>query len=246
MRVVSLVPSWTETLLEAGVDVVGRTRFCVHPKGRVESIPVVGGTKNVDVDRLRALRPDLLILDREENPREMTEIFPDRWWASDVRSLEDLRRDWRSLGDLLENETFTAPLDLLNDVLGRGRKQPGEQPPAFMETIGEPTWTGSAPYVIWRGPWMVVNRGTFISSMLWQLGVDLKTPSDESLYPRVAENWLRSTPALFSSEPYPFGQKAQVLAADGMNGWIVNGESLSWFGVRAVRFLAKEYGLRQI
>lgn len=244
MRVVSLVPSWTETLLEAGIEVVGRTRFCVHPRDLVAAIPAVGGTKNVDADRLRALRPDLLILDREENPRELTELFPDRWWASDVRSLEDLRRDWGQLAEILESERLAAPLPVLDEILGRGRRPFAAMPPACLSALGEaPNWTGRAPYVIWKDPWMIVNRGTFIASMLSHLGVELEAPEHGDLYPRVSETWLRERPALFSSEPYPFAKKPDAVTAAGLRGWLVDGESLSWFGIRAVRFLAKEWGL---
>lgn len=244
MRVVSLVPSWTETLLEAGVQVVGRTRFCVHPHNLVAGIPVVGGTKNVDVDRLRALRPDLLILDREENPREMTEIFPDRWWASDVRSVMCLRRDWRALAEVVESERLAEPLPLLDEILGRGRRPLGAAPPAMLATVGTSSpWTGRVPYVIWKDPWMIVNRGTFIASMLDSVGVELEAPEHADLYPRVAESWLRERPALFSSEPYPFAKRSEALSEAGLKGWIVDGEALSWFGIRAVRFLAKEHGL---
>ena len=66
----SLVPSWTETLICAGVDVVGRTRFCIHPEGKVGSIAALGGTKNLKSQELMNLKPDLIILDQEENPKE--------------------------------------------------------------------------------------------------------------------------------------------------------------------------------
>ena len=73
MRVVSLVPSLTETLLECGVEVVGRTRFCIHPADKVADIPAVGGTKEVNWQRCLALEPDLVVMDKEENTLEMAQ-----------------------------------------------------------------------------------------------------------------------------------------------------------------------------
>lgn len=86
MRVVSMVPSWTETLLEAGRDaadfeLVGRTRYCVHPADLAASITAVGGTKEINWDRVSELKPDLVIFDREENPKSMADRSPYPWLA---------------------------------------------------------------------------------------------------------------------------------------------------------------------
>lgn len=225
-------------MVEAGVQVVGRTRFCIHPADKVAGITVVGGTKTVDSDLVRSLRPDLIVLDQEENPREMTEISPDRWWASRVTSLADLLRDGKELSEAVESDRLWSLIQPLEEIIKSPRRPLGDQPPAMLLSLDETTpWEGEVPYVIWKDPWMVVNRGTFISSMLWRLGVDLRVPGDTDLYPRVSESWLREGPALFSSEPFPFGKKADQLRSMGLRGWIVDGESLSWFGVRAVRFL---------
>jgi len=89
MRVVSMVPSWTETLLECGCEVVGRTRFCIHPE-RVRDIPIVGGTKSIDWDKVGALNADLLLLDREENTRSMSVESPIEVFATHVTSVDDL------------------------------------------------------------------------------------------------------------------------------------------------------------
>ena len=74
-KIVCLVPSWTETLLLAGALVVGRTRFCIHPANLVADIPVVGGTKNMKLEDILRLEPDLVIMDQEENRLEMAEAL---------------------------------------------------------------------------------------------------------------------------------------------------------------------------
>ena len=84
-----MVPSWTETLLACGCEVVGRTRFCIHPV-EARQIPVVGGTKTIDWDRVRALAPDLLLLDQEENPRTMYDESPCDVFATHITSVRDV------------------------------------------------------------------------------------------------------------------------------------------------------------
>src|SRR3954462_7806167 len=101
MKVISMVPSWTETLIECGVEVIGRTRFCIHPRQVVASIPVVGGTKDVNWQRVQLLNADLLILDREENPKWMAEQAPLPVLDTHVQSVDQLPRELERLGQYL-------------------------------------------------------------------------------------------------------------------------------------------------
>ena len=103
MRVVSLVPSWTETILAAQVNVVGRTRYCIHPAGQIESIPIVGGTKDLDLEKLTQINPDLLLLDQEENPKWLSEKAPCPWQATHVTSALDLPRELQVLSKKLNS-----------------------------------------------------------------------------------------------------------------------------------------------
>src|SRR5437868_6660844 len=102
MRVVSFVPSWTETLLSSGVEVVGRTRFCIHPHEKVAAIPVVGGTKDWNLEKLRALKPDLLLLDQEENPKFMAEQSEFPFHATHIESVQSVAGALRAMGERLE------------------------------------------------------------------------------------------------------------------------------------------------
>ncbi|GAG15687.1 unnamed protein product, partial [marine sediment metagenome] len=108
MRVVSLVPSWTETLLQAGVNVVGRTRYCIHPSEKVASIPVMGGTREVEWAKVTKLKPDLLVLDREENPRILSEQSPVPWIATHVNSVWDVENELRRLHGCISRSGLPA------------------------------------------------------------------------------------------------------------------------------------------
>jgi ABC-type Fe3+-hydroxamate transport system substrate-binding protein len=232
MRVVSFVPSWTETLLEAGVEVVGRTRFCIHGPG-IEGIPQVGGTKDWNLSRLESLRPDLLILDREENPRFMSEQgIP--FYASHVSSIQDMPRELRALSKVLENEKLKKMALAFEDL-------PKCIPPHPMAGVLESAIDGAeyseVVYLIWKDPWMAVGRETFIASVLEYCGFRMSPLDGKYPVVELSDFDPKSTLLIFSSEPYPFLKKKAGLAQLGFPYLIVDGEKFSWFGVRALRFL---------
>lgn len=243
MKVVSLVPSWTETLVEAGVDVVGRTRFCLHPHEKVKAIPVVGGTKDWNLEKIKALNPDLLILDREENPKFMGEAgIP--FLATHVTCVEDMPK---ALGEL----SSTLGIPKLNALSlewtamikrsARPRWDQSQELPSLIEWGIKPTQKiEKIIYVIWKDPWMVVSKDTFIGSMLKYLGMENLIQTYSEKYPKLdlqSEPAKESTLLLFSSEPYPFLKKREGLSELGFPYAFVNGENLSWFGIRSLRFL---------
>lgn len=248
-RVVSMVPSWTETLLCADVEVVGRTRFCVHPAELVASIPKVGGTKDWKVEKIKAVHPDLLILDREENPRWMAEDKELPFWASHIQGVESLPGALADLATRLESMNGPAPKLL---ELQERWQEVVKAPPActaLSQLPGVLEW-GRRPrgpittvvYVIWREPWMAVGPRTFIGSVLKKLGLHVH-PSEEA-YPQVdLTNLPDGTLLLFSSEPYPFLRKRQGLQDLGHPYAFVDGECFSWFGVRSLRFLEEALSL---
>jgi ABC-type Fe3+-hydroxamate transport system substrate-binding protein len=238
MKVVSLVPSLTETLLECGVNVVGRTRFCVHPGG---DIPVVGGTKQVDWEKVKALGPDFVLFDKEENTKEMAEACPFPKLVTHVTSLASLARDLRMLAEKLGNAK-------LRDLAARAEKirpQAGPSPIPALKTLKAPAYSRikTILYLVWRDPWIAVSRDTFIGDMLAHFGREL--PRFPERYPRISlENYdPASTLLLFSSEPYPFGHKEEEIQRLGFPSLIVDGEAFGWFGIRAINFL--DHGLRR-
>lgn len=236
MRIVSLVPSWTETLIEAGLDVVGRTRFCIHPADQIKAIPVVGGTKEIDWEKVRVLQPDMILLDREENPKKLAEESPFPWVDTHVTDLVSAGAELRKLAEVFGSSALASWADRMDRLLTGPVSLPVEKPPAFVEKWGE--WSGRDPvvYVIWKDPWMAVGEKTYIGSVLKFLGFRLaKLPPGN--YPEVPEDLLRNQVCLFSSEPFPFLKKPAIAKSVAARGASVDGESFSWFGIRGLRFL---------
>lgn len=244
MRAVSLVPSWTETLIEAGVDVVGRTRFCIHPEKRVKAIPVVGGTKDWDWSKLQALKPDLLVLDREENPRFMAEQTEIPYIDTHVCALKDVPSNLEKLRQATGAERLGALVARWQEILGRGERRPWNGVSDFPGLLkwGAKPWAPirRVEYVIWRRPWMGVSCDTFIGSTLSAIGFSPYLTRHANKYPELdLAAWpdKESTLLLFSSEPFPFLKVADSLGELGFPYALVDGESFSWFGLRSLKFL---------
>lgn len=252
MRVVSLVPSWTETLMEAGVEVVGRSRYCVHPADRVGAVPVVGGTKDVDWEAVDSARPGVVLLDKEENPRWMAE--QSRWevLATHVQSVDDAGVWMEAMGARLDAPGLVEMAERWRAVVGAlraramvcdGARIPGGIPggvPGVVRWVRRPVGVVErVVYVIWQRPWMSVGRGTFIGSMLELLGCGELLPAFDEAYPEVdLESFDPArTLVLASSEPFPFAERPEALEALPHACAIVDGAAYSWFGVRALRFV---------
>jgi ABC-type Fe3+-hydroxamate transport system substrate-binding protein len=241
-RVISMVPSWTETLLECGVEVVGRTRFCIHPENRVQKIPIVGGTKDIDWQKVKALDADFLLLDQEENPLFMKSESPIPVVHTHIEKIADVPSELAKLELCLGNNVK------ISDLVGRWNeviKRP-ISPRKWADLPGVEKWltlppTGQLPYVymIWQNPWMAAGRATFIGSVLKHLGYECAPLGSEKKYPELdLRDFSSEKPVLlFSSEPFPFHKRAADLRSLPYPCAIVNGESFSWFGLRTLRFL---------
>jgi ABC-type Fe3+-hydroxamate transport system substrate-binding protein len=229
-RIISLVPSQTELLSSLGLDeqVVGITKFCIHPASWFRSKPRIGGTKALDPARIDALKPDLIIANKEENDKQQVEALAARYpvWVSDVKTLSDALDMIRSVGALTDK--LVEARDLASEIDAR------------FQTVTSPAKTSPAAYLIWYKPWMAAGRDTFIHQMLRYCGFD-NAFGDRDRYPQIDAsdlNALTSIPdltVLLSSEPYPFRQRhidevhktlphAKVL--------LVDGELFSWYGSR--------------
>lgn len=234
-----MVPSWTETLLQAGVQVVGRTRFCIHPPKAITNIPIVGGTKDVDWNLVVDLKPDLVLLDQEENPLEMAEECPLPYLATHVRSLQSLHEEFVKLGERFESaqlmEWAVDALDILEAPRARWNQQ---KIPGFIEWVKAPSRDrAEVTYLIWKKPWMAASRETYIGSVLEKLGAKVMEFPVGDKYPVCEIEDFKNALCLFSSEPFPFHKKIQELRSLGLEGAVVNGESYSWFGIRSLSFL---------
>ena len=242
-RIASLVPSLTETLVELGLGdrLVARTRYCVHPADRVAGIPTVGGTKDVELDRLQALAPTHVVVNVDENRLDLVSAL----------------RGWPAPPEIIVTHPKEAgdTLGLIDRFAGLFAAEPGVAGrAAFWRRSLEAALEATQPagrarrrvlYLIWRKPWMTVARDTYVSRLLARVAWST-LPAVEGgeagagRYPALLgdEPWLGDVDdVLLSSEPYPFGTRhvaeAQALCPRARVR-IVDGERLSWYGTRAV------------
>jgi len=243
-RIVCLVPSITELLCDLGLAdrVVGRTGFCIHPRAAVKRIPKVGGTKDVDLDRIRELSPTHVIVNVDENRRETADAL--RGFVPHVVVTHPL-----------------APRDNLDlyRLCGAlfGRDAEAEALCERFETayaVAEESGRGAPPrdvlYLIWKDPWMTVSRDTYISRMLALVGWRTLPADGEPRYPAVdieAAAVRDASLVLLSTEPFMFRAHhvAEVHALTGKPVRLVDGEMTSWYGSRAIAGLAYLAALRR-
>ena len=231
-RIVSLVPSQTELLFHLGLDeeVVGITRFCVHPADRVEGKAIVGGTRDLDLELIDRLRPDLVIGAREENDREailrLAESYP--VWVSDVTTLAAALEMIRAVGDLVGR---AGPAGQLAEEIGAGFSS--------LRPLSPPRRTA---YLVWPRPLMVAGRGTFIDDLLRRCGLANVAASPEGArYPEMTVDDLRSAGLevlLLSSEPHPFGEPDRAEWSGRLPGvevHLVDGAMFAWYGSRLLK-----------
>jgi hypothetical protein len=247
MRVVSLVPSLTETLIEAGVSVVGRTRYCVHPDAGVRTVPVVGGTKDLNWEKLRALQADLLLLDREENLPWMQEQSPIPVHVFHAESVAGMSAEMKALAALFKGR----PQEMFLEQAARwekiarapARSWDWHRIPGERKRQGpERAWT-QLLYLIWRDPWMSVSRQTFIASVFERWGATPYWPEFQEKYPKLDLQKFdpEKTLLLMSSEPYPFEKKWSDFEHLPHSRVLVDGEIFSWFGIRSLRALESSF-----
>ncbi|MAX79563.1 MAG: cobalamin-binding protein [Crocinitomicaceae bacterium] len=229
LRIVSLVPSQTELLFDLGLneEIIGITNFCIHPKEKIKDRQKVGGTKRLRIDKIKALAPDLIIGNKEENNKEeilaLSESFP--VWMSDIQTLSDALEMIQAFGDLVHRKTEanTIVRQLKNDFHQLSTMQKGAN--------------ASVAYFIWNNPLMVAGKDTFIDEILQLIGFKNAFES----FPRYPETSFEQLQQLqpdyifLSSEPYPFQQKhisEFVEKLPDSKTIIVDGEMFSWYGSR--------------
>ncbi len=245
-RIVSLVPSLTELVCALGLAdrLVGRTGFCIHPREIVRAIPKVGGTKDVAVDKVRALAPTHVAVNVDENRREQVEEiarFVPHVIVTHPLKPEDNIELFRLFGGVFRAEARARQLaDELAGALAALREAVRELP---RERV---------LYLIWKKPWMTVSRQTYISAMLAQAGWDTLPAAGDTRYPTIDgdEAWLAEADrVLLSTEPYRFREKhlAEIAALPALAGkpaQLIDGEMVSWYGSRAIAGLRYLSGLR--
>lgn len=231
-RIVSLVPSQTELLVDLGLEnaIVGITKFCVHPKYLRKTKTIVGGTKKVDYKKIKSLQPDIIICNKEENIQELVEacekIAP--VYVSDILTLEDNFKFIKDIGSIFNIEAKAQHLiskiaKRLTDFKSFIAKKPQQK----------------VVYFIWKDPWMVAGDATFINELL-KLNHYKNVFEDQNRYPEIDLAELSSLDLdliLLSSEPYPFKEKhiEEIQQYTSAETLLIDGEYFSWYGSRLLK-----------
>lgn len=229
-RIISLVPSQTELLVDLGLidSIVGVTKFCIHPKELRKQKTVVGGTKNINLERIKKLNPDIIFCNKEENSKEiidtLKEIAPIH--VSDIYNIEDACQLINSYGELFE-------VDKKASLLVENIKNEREQLQIETKEIAKK----KAAYFIWKKPWMVAGSNTYVDCMLGEAGFE-NVFKDKTRYPEIKLDNLSLKEAeiiMLSSEPFPFKDthiKEMGSLFPNKKIVVVDGEMFSWYGSR--------------
>lgn len=229
-RIVSLVPSQTELLVDLGLEdsIVGVTKFCVHPSHIKRTTTKVGGTKKVNFQKIKDLDPDIILCNKEENTKEMVEelekIAPVH--VSDIIDIGEALELIEQYGILFKKEKNALRLiSKIRELL--------------LELEEEIFPSRKVAYLIWRRPWMAAGSNTFINTLLKINGWKNVFGQGTSRYPEIELGDLEKLGTevlLLSSEPFPFGDKHISEIQKEFNGKIelVDGEYFSWYGSRLI------------
>lgn len=229
-RIVSLVPSQTELLVDLDLreKIVGITKFCVHPSNLKSEKTVVGGTKQVNFNKIKTLRPDIIICNKEENTEELVgelgRIAP--VWISDIITIADNNRMIEQLGQLFDVVPKASEIiSKIDSELALFRN--------YIKGYSEKR----VLYIIWKKPYMAAGRGTFIDSLLRENNFQNILPRQSGRYPVVKrEDFIKADLILLSTEPYPFKEAdiAEISEEFKTEVKLVDGEFFSWYGSRLI------------
>ncbi len=233
-RIVSLVPSQTELLYDLGLEanIVGITKFCVHPFHLKKTKSIVGGTKQVDVDKIRALQPDIIIANKEENTFEMVQQLQEicTVWVTNISNLKDNAQMIADFGQIFNKRTEAQ--FIIDKIQARKEE--------FLHFIKQKPKLKVA-YFIWANPYMVVGKDTFIHEML-QINHFNNIYGNKTRYPEVELKKIRMEGdpdlVLLSSEPFPFKEEHAFEIGrftHHAKTIFVDGELFSWYGSRILK-----------
>lgn len=220
-KIISLVPSISELLWDLNLqnELCGITKFCIHPEIMFRSKPVIGGTKNINIDRIRQLQPDLIIANKEENTKTDIELLAAEFpvWISDVNTFDEALHLIHETGILCNRKTESEKI--ISEILSQRK--------SFLPTI-------KVLYFIWHKPDYAAGKNTFIDAMLNEAGFE--NCLTEKRYPEITPEEIKELHPEYiflSSEPFPFSEKHQNYFREMFPNakiYYVNGEMFSWYG----------------
>jgi|TARA_R100001530_G_C4310693_1_gene152940 ABC-type Fe3+-hydroxamate transport system substrate-binding protein len=233
-RIISLVPSQTELLVALGLrkNIVGITKFCVHPKDLRKEKTIVGGTKQVDFEKIKSLKPDIIVCNKEENTEEMVlqleSVAP--VWVSDIATISESIEMILQLGKIFEVDGRALEITANINLKLEGFKEYVRDFPSK-----------KVLYLIWKNPYMAVGKNTFIDELLQINNFENIIIKNNSRYPEVSIELLKTAElVLLSTEPYPFKKVDADVLAEEFNSEVkevklVDGEFFSWYGSRLIK-----------
>jgi len=239
-RIISVVPSLTELLydLDLAEEIVGITKFCVFPEVIFRSKPRIGGTKNLSIEKIKELQPDLIIANKEENQKEdieyLSAIFPT--YVTDIRIMDDAIGKIKTIGNLTNREAQAQ--QLIKDIR------------AGFKNLSTFKTKPRVAYMIWKNPIMVAGGDTYISDMLEKAGFE-NVFAHQKRYPVISTAALKKANAeyiMLSSEPFPFKSKDisyfESITSES-TATLVDGTMFSWYGSRLRKVPTYLLNLRQ-
>jgi len=232
-RIVSLVPSQTELLYDLGLNkqVVGITKFCIKPTSWFKTKTRVGGTKNINFETIRALQPDLIIGNKEENSQKDIELLEKEFtvWMSDINTYQEALTSIKEIATICKKQQQGETLV----------QQIEAKRVAYAQKINTSVKSPTVLYFIWQNPWMVVGKNTFINDMISLLG--FRNIYQETRYKEITKQEIETLNPdyiFLSSEPYPFKAKHQIKMQKlfpNTTVKLVDGETFSWYGSRLLQ-----------
>jgi ABC-type Fe3+-hydroxamate transport system substrate-binding protein len=235
-RIVSLVPSQSEYLWDLGLqeELIGITKFCIHPLKMFETVTRIGGTKQLKIEAIESLNPDLIIANKEENEQSQIEHLRKKYpvYTSDIITLEQSYQMMQDIGKLTNKE------DVANTFISSTQKN--------LATIQHQITKKRVAYLIWKDPYMAAANETFIHTLLDFCGFE-NVASKCTRYPEVTLQQLMNWDLdylFLSSEPFPFSEQHKQAIEKELNSILgkkpklvlVNGEAFSWYGSRLSHF----------
>jgi ABC-type Fe3+-hydroxamate transport system substrate-binding protein len=230
-RIISLVPSQTELLYDLGLrdEVIGITKFCIHPDEWFRRKQRVGGTKNLKIDLIKSLNPDLILANKEENLKEEIEILQNDFnvYVSDISTINEALQMIEDIGKLVHCQQKS--IEIVNGIKAEMITQSRLEKKDKIDAL----------YLIWQNPYMVAGNDTFIHDMMLEAGFNNLVKQNR--YPMMTLEEIKSinpTVIMLSSEPFPFADKHIIewqMQLPNTKIILVDGELFSWYGSRMLK-----------